>query len=168
MTDPIAIALVVFALMLGCCASGHASARTFGGYDCTGDCVGHAAGYRWAEERGIDDIDKCPDDRSEAFYEGCLTYVDDPERGADFDDDGRAIIIPRPAPLLSATAQHLRPPQPQHCSALLHVELFLGRPASLRDRKEVSLASRTTAAAIKLSSLFNRKRHVVDVAFNPR
>jgi len=44
----------------------------------------------------------------------------------------------------------------------------LGRPASLHDRKEVSLASRTTAAAIKLSSLFNRKRHVVDVAFNPR
>ena len=40
----------------------------------------------------------------------------------------------------------------------------LGRPASLHDRKEVSLASRTTAAAIKLSSLFNRKRHVVDVA----
>ena len=44
----------------------------------------------------------------------------------------------------------------------------LGRPASLRDRKEVSLASRTTAAAIKLSSLLNRKRHVVNVAFDPR
>jgi len=44
----------------------------------------------------------------------------------------------------------------------------LGRPVSLRDRKEVSLASRTSAAAIKLSTLFNRKRHVVDVAFNTR
>jgi len=44
----------------------------------------------------------------------------------------------------------------------------LNRSVSLRDRKEVSLASRTTAAAIKLSSLFNRKRHVMDVAFNPR
>ena len=50
-----------------------------------------------AEERGIDDIDKCPDNRSEAIYEGCLTYVDDPERGADFDDDGNPILAPTPA-----------------------------------------------------------------------
>jgi hypothetical protein len=64
-----------------------------------------------AEEREIQNIDDCPENRSEAFYscigiggrhepvrafyEGCLTYVDDPERGADFDDDGRAIVVPR-------------------------------------------------------------------------
>jgi len=47
------------------------------------------------EERGIENIDECPENRSEAFYEGCLTYVDDPERGADFDDDGKLILVPR-------------------------------------------------------------------------
>jgi hypothetical protein len=44
----------------------------------------------------------------------------------------------------------------------------LDRTSSIHDSKKISLASRTTAAAIKLSSLFDRKRHVVDVAFNPR
>jgi hypothetical protein len=56
------------------------------------DCVGHAAGYRWAEERGIESIDECPENRSEAFYEGCRVYVDDPERGAELDDGGKAIL----------------------------------------------------------------------------
>jgi hypothetical protein len=53
---------------LGFYAVDPASARTFGGYDCTDDCVGHAAGYRWAEEREIEYIDECPENRSEAFY----------------------------------------------------------------------------------------------------
>ena len=74
-----------------------ASTRTFGGYDCTGDCVGHAAGYRWAEEREIENIDECSENRSEAFYEGCLTYVDDPERGADVDDGGKPILATKRA-----------------------------------------------------------------------
>jgi len=89
------IFLVASVIVFGFCASSPASARTFGGYDCTDDCVSHAAGYLWAEEREIENIDHCPENRSEAFYEGCLTYVDDPERGADFDDDGRAIVVPR-------------------------------------------------------------------------
>src|SRR5262245_16753487 len=89
------IVLVISVLAFVCCTAGQASARTFGGYDCTDDCVGHAAGYRWAEERGIENIDECPENRSEAFYEGCLAYVDDPERGADFDDDGKVILVPR-------------------------------------------------------------------------
>lgn len=38
------IVLVTSFLALGCCAVGPASARTFGGYDCTYDCVVHAAG----------------------------------------------------------------------------------------------------------------------------
>ena len=42
-------------------------------------------------EREIEYIDECPENRTEAFYEGCLTYVDDPERGADVDDDGQPI-----------------------------------------------------------------------------
>ena len=90
-----ALYLVACILALACCAPGQASARTFGGYDCTDNCVGHAAGYRWAEERGIENIDECPENRSEAFYEGCLAYVDDPERGADLDDDGVPILVPR-------------------------------------------------------------------------
>jgi hypothetical protein len=94
MTYHNAFVLMVCVLALGCCAPGQASARTFGGYDCTDDCVGHAAGYRWAEERGIENTDQCPD-TSEALYEGCLTYVDDPDRGAELDDDGERIIVPR-------------------------------------------------------------------------
>jgi|SRR5215471_6171870 len=93
LTNPIVFVTSVVAFV--CCSAGQASARTFGGYDCTDDCVSHAAGYLWAEEREVESIDGCPENRSEAFYEGCLTYVDDPERGADFDDDGRAIVVPR-------------------------------------------------------------------------
>ena len=92
-----AIFLVACVLALGCCAPGQASARTFGGYDCTDNCVGHAAGYRWAEERGIENIDECPANSPDALYEGCLTYVDDPERGADLDDDGVPILVPKRA-----------------------------------------------------------------------
>jgi hypothetical protein len=64
-----------------------ASARTFGGFDCTIDCSGHAAGYRWAEEHDIDDEDNCPLGNSESFHEGCVVYVREPSRGADRDDD---------------------------------------------------------------------------------
>jgi hypothetical protein len=50
-----------------------------------------------AEEREIENIDECPANSSDAFYEGCLTYVDDPERGADLDDDGVPILVPKRA-----------------------------------------------------------------------
>lgn len=50
--------------------------------NCTDDCVGHAAGYRWAEAADITDADDCPEISSDEFYEGFLAYVDDPERGA--------------------------------------------------------------------------------------
>ena len=66
-------------LAFDCCATSQALARTFGGYDCADDCVGHAAGYRWAEERWVESIDECPENRS----------------GADFDDDGKVILVPR-------------------------------------------------------------------------
>src|SRR5262245_14337078 len=89
------IFLVAGVLAFGFCAPSHASARTFGGYDCTDGCVGHAAGDLWAEQHAMETMDDCAENRSEAFYEGCLTYVDDPERDADFDDDGRAIVVPR-------------------------------------------------------------------------
>ena len=66
--------------------------RTYGGYECADECEGHAAGYRRAEARKIEHIDECPENLSEAFYEVCLTYVDDLERGADVDDDGKPIL----------------------------------------------------------------------------
>jgi hypothetical protein len=70
-----------------------AAARSFGGFECTVDCSGHKAGYEWAEDEGITDEAKCeailrrwPNRNS--FYEGCLAYVEDPDRGSDQDDDG--------------------------------------------------------------------------------
>jgi hypothetical protein len=66
-----------------------ASAREFGGYECSENCSGHAAGYRWAEAHGITSELDCPlRGRAISFYEGCLVYVQDSDRGADQDDDG--------------------------------------------------------------------------------
>jgi hypothetical protein len=106
-TNRSAIILVTSVLALCCCLPGHASARTFGGYDCTDNCVGHAAGYRWAEERGIENIDERPANSSDAFYEGCLTYV-----------------APSAAPILTMTAyrswsrsgHQTEPPSAMHLS----------------------------------------------------
>jgi hypothetical protein len=49
--------------------------RTYAGFNCTVDCSGHEAGYRWAEQNSIDDEDYCPDGDSESFHEGCIAYV---------------------------------------------------------------------------------------------
>jgi hypothetical protein len=65
-------------------------ARSFGGYDCSGDCSGHEAGYAWAEEHDIDDEDDCEaaggNSNSPSFAEGCKAYVSGD--GSD-DDSGR-------------------------------------------------------------------------------
>ncbi len=67
-------------------------AREYGGHDCTDDCSGHAEGYMWAEAHGITDVANCPLRRgASSFYEGCLVYVDDPNRVPDEDDDGDEI-----------------------------------------------------------------------------
>jgi hypothetical protein len=50
--------------------------RTYAGFNCTVDCSGHEAGYRWAERNSIDDEDYCPDGDSESFHEGCIAYVE--------------------------------------------------------------------------------------------
>lgn len=47
-----------------------------GAEDCTMDCSGHEAGYAWAEENGIDDVDDCGGN-SQSFLEGCEAYVED-------------------------------------------------------------------------------------------
>ena len=49
---------------------------TFHGYPCTIDCSGHEAGYRWAEEHGIDDPEDCGGN-SESFIEGCRAYAEE-------------------------------------------------------------------------------------------
>jgi hypothetical protein len=70
-------------------AGGQARAREFGGHECSDDCSGHAAGYRWAEAHNITAETDCPlRGGAISFYEGCLVYVEDPGRGADQDDDG--------------------------------------------------------------------------------
>jgi hypothetical protein len=71
-------------------------ARTFGDNECTDDCSGHKAGYEWAEARGITDPSTCESilmrsPNRTSFYEGCVTYTEDPSRGADEDDDGEEI-----------------------------------------------------------------------------
>jgi hypothetical protein len=67
-------------------------AREFGGYDCSDDCSGHAAGYRWAEVHTISSEADCPlRGGAISFYEGCPVYVEYPSRGADEDDDGDGI-----------------------------------------------------------------------------
>lgn len=48
----------------------------FNGYECIDDCSGHEAGYNWADEKGIDDIDDCGG-KSQSFIEGCESYVEE-------------------------------------------------------------------------------------------
>jgi hypothetical protein len=76
---------------IGASSSSTAQDRTFGGYDCTDDCSGHAAGYQWAEVQGLTDPADCPPGNSQSFYQGCLAYTDDPYRGSDANDDGGGI-----------------------------------------------------------------------------
>jgi hypothetical protein len=69
--------------------------RQFAGYDCTADCSGHEAGYKWAQEHDISDGDDCDaageHSSSSSFAEGCHAYVygepePDNEDGQDTDD----------------------------------------------------------------------------------
>jgi len=50
--------------------------RVIAGLNCTVDCSGYDAGYKWAKQHDIDDDDYCPDS-NKSFYEGCAAYVDD-------------------------------------------------------------------------------------------
>jgi hypothetical protein len=65
--------------------------KTFAGDECTGDCSGHEAGYRWAEEHDIDNEDDCDTagdtSNSPSFAEGCKAYVNGDSPDED-DNDG--------------------------------------------------------------------------------
>jgi hypothetical protein len=65
--------------------------RTFGGFDCTLDCSGHSAGYKWAERKGITDEANCPDGNSQSFHEGGVAYTQGQVADPDEDDDGGAV-----------------------------------------------------------------------------
>ena len=67
--------------------------RTHAALNCTVDCSGYDAGYKWAEQRGIDDEDYCPDG-NKFFYEGCVAYVGGPSGAANEADNG--IGVPPP------------------------------------------------------------------------
>jgi hypothetical protein len=68
-----------------------AQSQTFGGFDCTIDCSGHSAGYKWAERKGITDEDECPYGNSQSFREGCIAYTQDQNMDPDRDDDGSMV-----------------------------------------------------------------------------
>ncbi|WP_454837813.1 hypothetical protein [Pseudomonas mohnii] len=76
-------AVVLLVSMLG---STTVSADTFDGYECTDDCSGHQAGYDWAEEKGIDDVDSCSTP-SQSFNEGCQSFVQGGSGVISSDDD---------------------------------------------------------------------------------
>jgi hypothetical protein len=68
---------------------------TFDGYDCTGDCSGHEAGYKWAEEHTIDDESDCDNagnsSNSPSFAEGCKAFVNgdnSPDTDGGDEDEG--------------------------------------------------------------------------------
>jgi len=44
----------------------------------------------WAEDNGIQNEDECSGNSS-SFEEGCRTYVEEPDRDAEYDDDGNEI-----------------------------------------------------------------------------
>lgn len=47
----------------------------FRGYPCTKDCGGHVAGYFWAKNSGIENIQQCPRNVHNSFREGCLSWI---------------------------------------------------------------------------------------------
>ena len=53
-------------------------AGVYKGYPCTKDCSGHAAGYKWSDDRDITDPNECPYSNN-SFWEGCLAHTDEQE-----------------------------------------------------------------------------------------
>lgn len=76
--------LFAMTLLVSVLGSTTATAATFDGYQCKGDCSGHQAGYDWAEQNGIDDRSSC-NTPSASFNQGCESYVE--ENAASVSDD---------------------------------------------------------------------------------
>jgi hypothetical protein len=91
----ISIAFAALILLIPASAS-KAQDRTFGDFDCTQDCSGHSAGYKWAEKHSIDDEADCPEGNSQSFHEGCIAYTRDQNMDPDSDDQGHQVGVPVP------------------------------------------------------------------------
>jgi hypothetical protein len=66
---------------------------TFGGYLCKQQCDLHAAGYEWAKARGIEDKRLCVYGISRSFGEGCMAYIQNPDRDTEEDDQGNPVGV---------------------------------------------------------------------------
>ena len=62
-------------------------AQMFRGFECTRDCSGHKAGYKWAEENeDLETMEQCRGN-SQSFIEGCKAYmVEQGSTDEDFND----------------------------------------------------------------------------------
>jgi hypothetical protein len=87
---------LIFALAVG--EAAQAEDRTYGGFECTDDCSGHAAGYEWAKEHDIEDEANCPEGNSQSFHEGCIAFTEDPNRADPDEDDEGNIVGEEPTP----------------------------------------------------------------------
>ena len=79
------LALVALGFLGG---SANAQDRSYGGFECTDDCSGHEAGYKWATRHDVEDEENCPDGNSQSFHEGCVARTRDSFRDPDADDGG--------------------------------------------------------------------------------
>jgi hypothetical protein len=75
-----ALALAVFSI-IAFVHTGGSRDQAFGDFDCSADCSGAAAGYRWAELHDVGNEDECPSGNSQAFRDGCIAYARDLNRG---------------------------------------------------------------------------------------
>jgi len=71
----------------------HTQDRLIAGLNCTVDCSGYNAGYKWAKQRDIDDDDYCPDG-NKSFYEGCAAYAVGSSGAANETDSGIGTPLP--------------------------------------------------------------------------
>lgn len=70
------VELAIYAYLLSKGTQNNYGGLYFNGYPCTDDCSGHEAGYDWAEEHDIDNVDDCGGN-SDSFIEGCQSYVEE-------------------------------------------------------------------------------------------
>ena len=66
--------------------------KTFGGYDCSGNCSDHRAGFEWAAKEIVTDEADCGANVS-GFAEGCKVFAQNPSRGSDIDDQGDPVEV---------------------------------------------------------------------------
>jgi hypothetical protein len=85
-----------FASVIWLAALGHlvpAQSRTFGGFICSHECELHSAGYKWARDRSIHDKPACPYGISGSFHQGCVSFIQNPARDPDKDDQGNSVGV---------------------------------------------------------------------------